>query len=166
MFMATRRAPASAGSAMTRLYERAAIAPPGRSNTPCTASAGPAVRISQAVSRRPRQVSSGNKTSVISGREAPRPRNTTPSPYPAPCRAGSRDGLFGGNALGRACCLICRNSRRNHTAGTSEVPATSPPAPRIPHTPRMRDRCPIGRGTDGNTAWSGTARSTAAARIR
>jgi hypothetical protein len=49
--------------------------------------------------------SPGNKTSVISGREAPRPRNTTPSPYPALCRAGSRDGQFGGNALGHACSL-------------------------------------------------------------
>jgi hypothetical protein len=45
------------------------------------------------------------KTSVITGRKAPRPRNTTPSPYPALCRAGSRDGQFGGNALGHACSL-------------------------------------------------------------
>jgi hypothetical protein len=110
--------------------------------------------------------SPGNKTSVISGREAPRPRNTTPSPYRAPCRAGSRDGQFGGNALGRACSLTCRNSRRNHTAGTSEAPATSLQAPRISHKPRTRDRCPIEQGTHGNTVWGGTARSTSAARIR
>jgi hypothetical protein len=112
------------------------------------------------------EVSPGNKTSVISGREGPRPRNTTPNPYPALCRAGSRDGQFGGNALGRACSLTCRNSRRNHTAGTSEAPATSLQAPRISHIPRMRDRCPIERCTHGNTVWNGTARSTAAARIR
>ena len=110
--------------------------------------------------------SCGNKTSVISSREAPRPRNTTPSPYRAPCRAGSRDGQFGGNVLGRACSLTCRNSRRIHTAGTSEAPATSLQAPRISHTPRMRDRCPIERGAHGNTVWSGTARSTSAAKIR
>ena len=107
-----------------------------------------------------------NKTSLISGREAPRPRNTTPSPYRAPCRAGSRDGQFGENALGRACSLTCRNSRCNHTVGTSEAPATSLQAPRISHTPRMRDRYPIERCTHGNTVWNGTARSTAAARIR
>jgi hypothetical protein len=112
------------------------------------------------------EVSPGNKTSVISGRAGPRPHNTTPNPYPALCRAGSRDGQFGGNALGRACSLTCRNSRRNHTVGTSEAPATSFPAPRISHTPRMRDRCPIERGTHGNTVWNGTARSTVAARIR
>ena len=112
------------------------------------------------------EVSPGNKTSVISGRAGPRPHNTTPNPYPALCRAGSRDGQFGGNALGRACSLTCRNSRRNHTVGTSEAPATSLPAPRISHTPRMRDRCPIERGTHGNTVWNGTARSTAAASIR
>ena len=112
------------------------------------------------------EVSPGNKTSVISGREGPRPHNTTPNPYPALCRAGSRDGQFGGNALGRACSLTCRNSRHNHTAGTSEAPATSLQSPRTSHTPRMRDRCPIERGTHGNTVWNGTARSTAAARIR
>jgi hypothetical protein len=112
------------------------------------------------------EVSPGNKISVISGREAPRRRNTTPSPYPAPCGAGSMDGQFGGNALGRACSSTCRNSRRNHTAGTSEAPATCLQAPRISHTPRMPDRCPIERGTHGNTVWSGTARSTSAARIR
>jgi hypothetical protein len=106
------------------------------------------------------------KTSVISGREAPRPRNTTPSPYHAPCRAGSRDGQFGGNALGRACSLTCRNSRRNHTAGTSEAPAKSPQATRTSHTHRMPDRCRIERGRHGNTVWSGTVRSIAAARIR
>jgi hypothetical protein len=112
------------------------------------------------------EVSPGNKTSVISGREGPRRHNTTPNPYPALRRAGSRDGQFGGNALGRACSLTCRNSRRNHTVGTSEAPATSLQAPRISHTLRMRDRCPIERGTHGNTVWNGTARSTAAARIR
>jgi hypothetical protein len=51
------------------------------------------------------EVSLATKMWVISGREAPRPRNTTPSPYPALCRAGSRDGQFGGNALGHACSL-------------------------------------------------------------
>jgi hypothetical protein len=106
------------------------------------------VRRAQVVAIRckPRQ-----QTSVISGREGHRPRNTTPNPYPALCRAGSRDGQFGGNALGRACSLTYRNSRRNHTAGTSEAPATSLQAPRISHTPRMRDRCPTERGTHGNT---------------
>jgi hypothetical protein len=112
------------------------------------------------------EVSPGNKTAVISGREAPRRRNTTPSPYPAHCGAGSMDGQSGGNALGRACSLTCRNSRRNHTAGTSEGPATSLQAPRISHTPRIPDRCPIERGAHGNTVWSETARSTSAAKIR
>jgi len=110
--------------------------------------------------------SPANKTSVTWGREAPRPRNTRPSPYPAPCRVGSRDGQFGGNALGRACSLTCRNSRRSHTVRTFEALATSLQAPRTLGRLRMRDRCPIERGTHGNTVWSGTARSTPAARIR
>jgi hypothetical protein len=107
-----------------------------------------------------------NTDSVISGREVLRPRNTTPSPYPALCRAGSTDGQFHGNALGRACSLTCRNSRRSHTAGTSEEPARSPQAPRTSHTHRRPDRRPRERGTRGNTLWSGTGRSIAAARIR
>jgi len=110
--------------------------------------------------RRPRQ----NKTSVISGREAPRPRNTTPSPYPAPCRAGSRDGQFGGNALGRACSLTCRSNRRNHTAGTCEALAMSLQVPRTLRTLLMRDRCQLERDAHGSTVWSEIARSTPAAR--
>jgi len=101
---------------------------------------------------------------VISGREAPRPRNTTSSPYPALCKAGSRDGQFGGNALGRACSLTCRSNRRNHTAGTSEALAMSLQAPRTLRTLLMRDRCQLERDAHGNTVWSEIARSTPAAR--
>jgi hypothetical protein len=110
------------------------------------------------------EVSLATKMWVISGREAPRPRNTTPSPYPAPCRAGSRDGQFGGNALGRACSLTCRSNRRNHTAGTSEALAMSLQVPRTLRTLLMRDRCQLERDAHGNTVWSEIARSTPAAR--
>ena len=44
--VATKRTPESPGSAITRLNERAALAPPGRSRTDRSASGGPAVRSS------------------------------------------------------------------------------------------------------------------------
>ena len=46
--VATKRTPESTGSAITRLNERAALAPPGRSRTDRCASAGPAIKSSQA----------------------------------------------------------------------------------------------------------------------
>ena len=46
--VATKRTPESTGSAITRLNERAALAPPGRSRTDRSASGGPAVSSSQA----------------------------------------------------------------------------------------------------------------------
>ena len=42
--VATKRTPESPGSAITRLNERAALAPPGRSRTDRSASGGPAVK--------------------------------------------------------------------------------------------------------------------------
>ena len=45
--VATNRREETAGSAITRLNDRAAIAPPGNSRTDRAASGGPAVRISQ-----------------------------------------------------------------------------------------------------------------------
>src|SRR3954452_20600345 len=46
--VATKRTPDSAGSAITRLNERAALAPPGRSRTDRSAASGPKVTSSQA----------------------------------------------------------------------------------------------------------------------
>ena len=45
--VATKRTPDSAGSAITRSNERAALAPPGRSRTDRSASGGPAINSSQ-----------------------------------------------------------------------------------------------------------------------
>src|SRR4029450_2870551 len=79
--------------------------------------------------------------------------HVTPHPVHTPLFVGPGQGMASLAEMlsGVLVFFTCRNSPRNHTAGTSEALATSLQALRIPHTPRMRDRCQLERGEHGNT---------------